>query len=477
MKKSIFLFCLLFTSISYAQVVTISEEMSLRKEEAYHIVGRMKGQTLVFQDRETEFSVQAFDENLKKTWDKEILLDKRRPKVLDVVSDEKAFHVIYEYHQKSETFIKIHTYDAASNLVDSTLIKNFGSSLLAQTYEVMPSENRSKLLVYSTENNRTINALVFDIDRREVLWEKSISPDKLLLGRDETQIVLNDEGDLHVVVAKDNFKYKLEEHHYEGYYISADDTTLKTYTIDMRSHLSYDVYFEYDNINKRLQAGGLYGIKNQAWAEGAFYLSIDPDNPDAHTMAFHPFEENLVKTFLGKGAPSKNKGIDDAVVQDVLFRQDGGIISIVERKKVNERPYARSTTGYYNPAETSQLTDYYYEDLMAISIHPDGRFHWATTLQKKQFSQEGDVIFASYFPLKTSSTLRLIFNDDIKYENTVSEYVLRGSGRYDHNSVMSTDNQKIRLRFQDAIQIGTNVVLVPSEFRSRLRLVRIVFEE
>ena len=475
MKKNLFLLCILFTSILSGQVVTVSEEIPLRKEENYEVIGRMKGQTLVFQDRETEFTIQAFDKSLKKTWDKEIILDKRRPNVLDVLSDETAFHIVYEYHQKLESLLKIHTYDAAANLVDSTLIKNFGSSLISQSYDVMPSEDRSKLLVYSIENNRTINALVFDIERREILWEKSISPDKLLISRDETQLVLSDEGDLHIVIAKENFKYKLEEHHYEGYYFSARDTTLKTYKIDMKSHLSYDVYFEYDNVNERLQAGGLYGVKNQAWAEGAFFLSINPDEPDEHTMAFHPFEEEVTDKFLGKDAPSKLKGIDDAIVQDVLFRQDGGIICIVERKKVNERPYARSTTGYYNPTESPNLIDYYYEDLLAISIHPDGRLHWEKVLQKKQFSQEGDVIYASYFPLKTPSTLRLIFNDEIKYENTVSEYVLRGSGRYDRNSVMSTDNQKLRLRFQEATQIGTNALLVPSEFRSRLRLVRIVF--
>ncbi len=475
MKKSILLFCLFCASVSYAQVVTISEELSLRKEEAYHIIGRMKGQTLIFQDRETEFGVQAFDQNLKKTWDKEITLDKRRPKILDVISDEKAFHVVYEYHMKLETFVKIHTYDAAANLVDSTLIKNFGSSLIAQEYEAMPSENRSKVLIYSTENNRTVNALVFDIERKEVLWEESFSPDKLLLGRDETQLILSDEGDFHMIVAKDNFKYKIEEHHYECYYFSAADTTLHSYKLDMRSHLSYDVYFEYDNVNQRLQAGGLYGVKNQARSEGAFFLSIDPKNPDGHTMAFHPFEDEIVKNFLGKEAPGKNRGIDDSVVQDVLFRQDGGIISIIERKKVNERPYSRSTTGYYNPTEANLLRDYYYEDIMAISIHPDGRLHWVKVLQKKQFSQEGDVIYASYFPLKTPSTLRLIFNDDIKYENTVSEYVLRGTGCFDRNSVMSTDNQKLRLRFQEAIQVGANVMLVPSDFRGRLRLVRIVF--
>lgn len=464
----------LFCNVLLAQVVTVSEEVTLRNEENYHIIGRMKGQTLVLEDKETEFQVQAFDQDLKKTWDKEIVLDKRRPKILGVVSDENAFHIVYQKTWRLETLIKIHTYDAAANLIDSLAIKNYGSSISARDYAFLGSEDRSKFLLYHTENNRNIHALVFDLDTKEVLWEESFAPDNLLLTRDQTQIVLGDDGGVHIIVEKDNFKYKLEKHHYEVYYYSPQDTLLKTYEIDMRSHLSYDVYFDYDSQNKRLLAGGLYGVKNQAWAEGAFFLSIDSNQPDAQTMAFHPFEDELVEQFLGKEAPNKNRGINDAVIQEIMFRQDGGLIGVIERKKVNERPYTR-TSSFYD-GQVIQLRDYYYEDLMIFSIHPDGRLHWTNVLYKKQFSQDQDVIFASYFPMKTPKQVRFIFNDDIKYENTVSEYVVRGNGKYDRNSVMSTDNQKLRLRFQDAVQISSKAILVPSEYRNRLRLVRIVFE-
>ncbi|MCB0626438.1 MAG: hypothetical protein KDC43_21590, partial [Saprospiraceae bacterium] len=92
-----------------------------------------------------------------------------------------------------------------------------------------------------------------------------------------------------------------------------------------------------------------------------------------------------------------------------------------------------------------------------------------------QYSQDDDAAYSSYFLLKTPYNLRLLFNDEIKYENTVSEYVIQGNGHFDRNAVMSTENQKLRLRFTDAIQVASNALIVPSERRNRLKLVKVTY--
>ncbi len=67
----------------------------------------------------------------------------------------------------------------------------------------------------------------------------------------------------------------------------------------------------------------------------------------------------------------------------------------------------------------------------------------------------------------------MIFNDEIKFENTVSEYVLRGTGQFDRNSILSTENLQLRLRFREGVQTSPERILVPSERRGRLRIARI----
>ena len=65
--------------------------------------------------------------------------------------------------------------------------------------------------------------------------------------------------------------------------------------------------------------------------------------------------------------------------------------------------------------------------------------------------------------MKTPSRLKLVFNDEIKNNNTVSEYILDPLGRFNRNSLLSTDYQNLKIRFADAIQISSNEFLAPIE--------------
>jgi len=86
-----------------------------------------------------------------------------------------------------------------------------------------------------------------------------------------------------------------------------------------------------------------------------------------------------------------------------------------------------------------------------------------------------EVVFSSYFLFKTPSRLRIIYNDEIKRNNTVSEYVMDPLGNFERNSLLSTEYQKLKLRFRDAVQTSSNTLLVPSERNFKLSLVKIEY--
>jgi hypothetical protein len=119
--------------------------------------------------------------------------------------------------------------------------------------------------------------------------------------------------------------------------------------------------------------------------------------------------------------------------------------------------------------------DYYHEALLAASFNPDGSRQWEKVMPKKQFSQDDDGIFASYGLLKTPVALRLVFNDEIKAETTTSEYVLTGGGSVNRHSLFNTAQQDIILRFRDALQTASDEFVVPSEYRSHLKLVKVKY--
>ncbi|MGA0231940.1 MAG: hypothetical protein ACO3MB_03610, partial [Saprospiraceae bacterium] len=185
---------------------------------------------------------------------------------------------------------------------------------------------------------------------------------------------------------------------------------------------------------------------------------------------------NLYEELI-QGRKKKSRVLEDIALKDVLFRQDGGflLISEIEREYSRRNPYSGyARTGYDNYSRRSWI-DYYNDDIIVSSISPEGVPDWNKVLYKKQFSQDDEAIYSSFYIMKTPSRLRFIYNDEIKKNNTVSEYLMDPAGKLARNSLLSTAYQNMKLRFKDAIQISSNSMIVPSESNYDLNLVRITY--
>lgn len=473
MKKNYLLLILLLPLIVSAQSILVSEDIPLRNDVSYELLGELKGQTLLFRDRTTEFEVQAFDDRMRLSWSKEIELDKRTPNILGVYPTQDDFTIVYRFRQKGNTIIKAHRYDPAANLIDSVTIHNYGYLFYTPNFEIIRSEDKSKLLIFYVERQTIIRAVAFDVFGMQKLWETSFSPEELNYYDEFRQMLVDNDGNLRLILEKDNFKSKRKTHYYEIHEYYGEGKEQNAYNIPLEGYLTYDVFFSFDNLNQRLIAAGLYSEKNPAKATGYFYLNIDPQKPKTHLLSLIPFEDEFVANLTGKEI-DENKGIIEVSVQEIVLRRDGGVLMIAERNRQMERRSAGTSRVYYD-GTSRFIVDYYYDELFVISIHPTGETHWKTILHKKQYSQDDDGVYSSYFLFKTPSNLRFLFNDEIRYENTVSEYVMNGRGEYDRNSILSTENLHLRLRFRDAIQVDAGGLIVPSERRNRLKLVKLEY--
>lgn len=481
MIKYIFLFIniswLSVCSLS-AQVVTVSEELALRSDMAYEVIGEIKDQYLIFLDKEQYFQVQAYDENLRATWEKDIELEKRRPEILSIVPTQEQFYLIYQHRDRGDLILRANVYDAGANLKDSTVIKNLGMPFGSQYYQVVRSQDRSKILLFTERTSGEIDVIAFDLENMRLLWETSFLPENMVLSRDSHQIVVTNKGKMYYIILKNNYRSRIKDHSYEIFYQDEGMESIGRYEINVGDRLTYDVYFEYDDLNNRLVAGGFHADKNLAWAKGYFLFQLQEGESNDYQIDYYDFSEELVNDFLERDAPAKLKGIFDTNIQQIILRQDGGLLIVAERIRTNERNYGTiPSRTLYNPAldNIGGSVDHYYEHLLVISMHPNGDKHWANVLRKRQYSQDDNAIFSSYFAIKSPRNLHFVFNDEIREENTVSEYLLKGSGASERNSVMNTESQKLRLRFQAAVQTAADEVVIPSERRNRLKLVRVKF--
>lgn len=481
MKKFTFQLLLWFlpafglTHFLAAQTVTVSPPVVLHDEISYEIFGDDRGNALLFKNKTSEFEVQGFDANMKLSWEKKFELDRKSPVIEGVVQAEGGgFNLIYQFRQKLLPILKIHRYSPAANLVDSVTIKKFDQSFFAPNFEIEFSEDKNIALIWYIKDQSEVNALAFDMRQMKLLWEKKFAPENMLTYRDFLQTIVDNNGNMYFILSKENISGRRQEHYLEVLdFGPGSDSTLRRYTVQMQDNLTYDVKFAFDNLHRSLKAGGLYSNDNPSKAEGFYFLSINTESPDTNLLRFYPFEEDFV-AILNEKEKVKKIGIPEATIQKIVMRTDGGFILVGELNKEFQRGAANSSV--YGRTGFRPVIDYYYDDVFLISMHPDGTVHWKDILHKKQYSQDDSAMYSSFFLAKTPSALRFVYNDEIKHENTVSEYVVRGNGEFDRNAVMSTQRKDLQLRFRDAVQVSGYDFVVPSERRNRLKLVRISFK-
>lgn len=471
--KFILFFLLFYSLSSLGQIVSVSEELHLRDDVAYQVIGQPREDILLLRDKNNYFEIQAFNNSLHTSWNKEYEMEEYRSRILEVIPNADGFYVLYQYKKGGEYFIKQLVFNPAANLVDSLTVKNLGNSFYVPEYEIVLSENKNIALFLDYDRYSNFNCFALDLSSMQVIWEEEFELDDFNSSRNLNSIITDNRGNMILILEKENRKSRMQDHHFEIYCTGPNFPGIYRVDIPMGQHLSYDVVFDWDNLNQQLIGGGLYIDDNMVKANGYYYLRSDLKSNNA-VLSFHPFKLEHEAALVGKPDLDKTKGVPELNVQEIVLRRDGGIILFTERVRVYERNAAAVTRSSFDRFARYSV-DYYYDDMFVASIHPDGAVHWENVLHKKQYSQDDSAIYSSYFLLKTPTNLRLVFNDEIKNENTISEYILYPMGEAERKSVFSTANQELRIRFRDGIQVASNQMVVPSERRGKLKLVRVTY--
>ncbi len=471
--------CLLFWTFfaqTRAQTTLISEPVTIRNDYGYELIGRLKDHILLFRDKYDEFEIQAFDNRLRQDWEKEIVLEKRGVAVLGVIGGKRDFSVVYRAKRKNEWLLRLNKYDAEAELIDSVTLKTWPSNpFFTPKLELIKSDDRNTIAVYDhSTGQQSMPVTCFRLDKMQVLWDKSLDYGEWFSESTLANICLSNDGDFFVISDLDNRKVRLDDHHFDIRQLGAGAD--KNWEIPVPEFVTYDLQFSFDEKNRRLAGAGFFGEKNVERAVGYFFTAISPGSNLVEKPRFELFDDAFLSIFKGKEvAASESRGLPDLSVAQIAFRQDGGILLVGEQNHEIVRGSMGGRTSFRNDAPR-MIVDHFFDDFFVIATNPDGSPHWKTVLHKKQYSQDDGAVFSSFFALKTPDRLHFLFNDEIRFENTCSEYLLDPAGHFDRNGLLNTADQQLRLRFRDGLQISANEALVPSEFRGKLRLALFRFD-
>jgi len=473
LRFTIIFIVILFGTNGFGQEIKVTPEIALRSTTSYDVIGTIQDVTMVLLKDNDRYKVKAFDETMNRKWERSLKFEKKNAKIVGFIPSRKSLTLFYKYKQKGHLYLRMRKYNEDLKMVDSTLIKWYPRRSFSPKPKMYHSQNKNKVLFLSEHDDKSMDVLVFDRKKKKLVEDTKIAPNDFSYKKDFLDALVDNKGRVHFVMEKDNKKSKKDENRLE--FISLlGGNNVKYYSVDLESNPWYDLETNYDNINEKLLISGLYSHKTSIEAHGIFYINVDPNNTNNKVVKFSAFENDFLTLVLGKEI-KKNVGLNEITVQRIIPRSDGGVLMIAERNK----KYIRNLTNYsassYGRGHTPVQTDYYFNEILLFSFNPDGTLHWKEILHKKQFSQDDNGDFSSFFLFFTRSNLRLIYNDAIKRTGTVYEYVVNGNGESDRASLFNTKPYKSMLKMREAIQVSSNTLIVPSERRSSLRLVRLTF--
>lgn len=477
MKIWYFIFLFSFVSLQ-AQKVTVADEINIRNDFAYDILGQIEDNIVLYRNKGMDHYINVYDKNLRFKKEKELLFEKKKVKMHYIVPRDSFFNLVYSYKVRDTVYYKLNEYDQNALLTDSVTIEKVEDRDLPKHFRYVTSEDKSKSVLFAHEKGKILYMKVIDNNLKQKIWEADVELKNINLRKDFRKIIVTNDGMVLYLFEQDNSRFRREDHVLTLLGFQNGGIVL-TSLIDLNDIVSCDLEMAYNNTSGNIVIAGLSSEKNVNAATDYYFINKHFNQfVDFEKVDFITLDQTFIKEVYGK-KKNKEKELKDFSVNNLLLRQDGGFLMVCEMSREYQRRTAFNSVSRssrdYSPGNRG-WTDHYNEDIVMISVHPDGKEHWKNILYKKQFSQDDNAAFSSFFMFQTPSRLKVIYNDEIKNNNTVSEYVLNPLGQHERNSLLSTDYQNLRLRFRDAIQLSNYQLLVPSEKSYNLRLVKIEYE-
>lgn len=462
------------SSFCFGQKVTVSRDINIKGNFSYDILPNIGGNVIFYHDRSNEQSFEIFDSNFRYIQTISPEFERQGFMPIGIASLDSTFHFYYKHMDQGKVHYKAIAYNKNVAVVDS-----FTFAIMDKKDELgkpafIFSQDKSKVLIFNP-NEKGIYLRLIDNRNFETYYEGLLTIPGINLRSDFRKIVLTNDGIFYIFTQKKTYWDKKESKHFQIIEVMGPrEYSLKSFYPNIDEITQ--VLWSYDEINKKIALSGLTSYYNdETRISGYFGVSIDYSKSDILNEIFiHKFSSDFIGEIIGK-KNKKLRGLPDLRIAHMELRQDGGIVLFTEFVREYVRRSQVMTAGQFGAFPSRGYMDYYHEDVLVFATFPNGEEHWRKILFKKQYSQDDEGAYSSFFIFKTPSRLKLLYNDEIRNNNTVSEYVLDPIGDYERKSVLSTEYQNLRLRFIEAEQISSKTLIVPSEKAWKINLVKIEY--
>ena len=255
-------------------------------------------------------------------------------------------------------------------------------------YHAVMSPDKTKLLVLSEfpfekGSMEKIRLSVFDALTLKKLWTKDITLNNESKRTLNNEILVDNKGNAFMLKLIDAEKQRFD---HVLFTMNAATLTWKANTIFQDERLFISHLFKMD-VQGNVVCAGFYSTKNERKLEGTFYIRCEGDLTAAAT-AYEPFGAIFLSQHMSaKKAAEPNAHIEEQILKDLLFLNDGTAILIAENSYVSTTSYPSSSGPSAKPITKYS---YHYKDALLFALEKSGKKRWANTIQKAQSEIELD---------------------------------------------------------------------------------------
>jgi hypothetical protein len=477
MIKQIHLFIILiifccFNAIITAQKVVVSPELNMRNDFAYYIIPAGDDHTHVVRDKAYRLTIQTLTPKNEWTPETGIELKSKKWKIMEIYPSGSNISIFYQTLVDDYLILFHSIYKPNGEWISDDTVHYKKANQIHSALRIKTSSSQDWICFGYIGNNKKHYLTLYQRSTQLTLFDTCLTDILKYEDNSVEEIELNDHGQITLIGEIEVNKFIKKRVIYRLSFLSSEGALVAEKDIVFEDQWPLDIKMKNHPEKNHLFISGLYAEKNSSTPVGFYILDWDYAN-NSIEKNYTEISEELFKEWTGK--ERKKTYANNLLTQHLIFTDSNRVLVFYEsNKELSRKPYFSSVSD--GPLNISRWTDYYYEDILAIQFDEQQEISWEKVLHKKQFSQDDDGLFSSFFIFSTTDFLRIIFNDEIKSESTVSEYIVLPNGEFIRKSVLNTTQKNLFLRFRDAIQINSNSLIVPSEVNGKMNLVKITFD-
>lgn len=498
---SFIFFLLLAPLLSNAQQIFFSEpEREDIRDLNFEVIGKVDKNILVFHDVRWQYGINVYNDSMRLVEKVPADYIPKKTSNIDFIAYPNFFYVLYQYTKKGVLYCEAVKIGADGKkisepvLLDTTRIGGLGDNKI---YATIYSEDKKKIMVFKIQKDDdryNFATLLYDNDL-QLLHKSRLSADYNRRSDIYSDFYLDNDGNLIFAgaIEKDNHNDP------SALYLITKKATADSFhriKVDLKEAYFDEVKLKVDNVNKKYILNTFYHKEKRSNVDGLYCAVWDVPGDSSYANVFIELGDSLRN--LAKSSGSSKTAFNDFYIRNIMLKRDGSYLLTAEDFSTQttgtnnwnryDMLYSPTLTndyyyfnnyygGFYRPYGSmfgNRSTQYFYENVLLLSISKKGDPQWVDVLHKQQYADDNDN-YLSFGLFNTSNGLHFLFNDISKRNRLLSENIITPDGKTKRNPTIKTYEREYEFMPRFSKQVGARQVVMPCTYRNQVCFAKIDF--